>query len=164
MFHNRHANLWRLRLLLIPFSLVVGALFAIARALDVQTDYWRWEPRDVTAIVISFISLATYIYAVWGAIRISTKIRTFLVFGLAYGLIFCCLSSLIVIREYGDTIVGCDPGDDLCQILRTAQVLGTITGFLMLLEAIMTGRLGPLDHSLRKHQYQSGGEYQTGAK
>jgi len=32
----------------------------------------------------------------------------------------------------------------------------------MLLEAITTGRLGPLDHSRRKHQYQSGRGYQTG--
>ncbi|KAF9211327.1 hypothetical protein BGZ59_008217, partial [Podila verticillata] len=33
----------------------------------------------------------------------------------------------------------------------------------MILEVIMTGRLGPLDHSLSKYKYQSGGGYQAGA-
>jgi len=83
MFRNCCANLWRLRLLLIPFSLVVGALFAITRALDAQVDNWRREPRDITAIIVSFISLATYIYDNWDATRVPTKIKTFLVFGIA---------------------------------------------------------------------------------
>lgn len=168
MFNNRHANLWRLRLLLIPFTLVVGALFAAARSLSLQ-EYAdsRWDPRQIAATVISFISFVTYVYAVWGATRIPTKGRTFLVFGLTYGLLFCCMSPLFGIQEIKSwdrkTILGCWPGYDDCQVGVTAQVLGSITGFIMLLEVIMTGRLGPLDHSLRKHQYKSAGGYQRSA-
>jgi len=169
MFNNRHANLWRLRLLLIPFTLVVGALFAAARSLDLQeyTGNSPWDPREIAATVISFISCATYVYAVWGATRILIKGRTFLVFGLTYGLLFCCLSPLFEIREDKDwnrkTILGCWPGYENCQVGVTAQILGAITGFMMLLEVIMTGRFGPLNHSLRKHQYRSTGGYQESA-
>ncbi|KAF9372075.1 hypothetical protein CPC16_002667 [Podila verticillata] len=168
MFNNRHANLWRLRLLLIPFTLVVGALFAAARSLSLQ-EYADspWDPREIAATVISFISFITYVYAVWGATRVPTKGRTFLVFCLTYGLLFCCMSPLFEIQEIKGwdrkTTLGCWPGYDDCQVGVTAQILGSITGFIMLLEVIMTGRLGPLDHSLRKHQYKSAGGYQQSA-
>lgn len=171
MFDNRHANVWRLRLLLIPFTLVVGGLFAGSRSLTTQMYIQppKWDPRNISSTFISFISFVTYVYAVWGATRIPTKVRTFLVFGLAYGMLFCTLSILLLIND-GYTsqkvILMCEPGDDPCQIMRTAQVLGSITGCMMVLEVIMTARLGPLDHSLRKHRYKAAGGnggYQTGA-
>ncbi|KAG0026704.1 hypothetical protein BGZ81_006175 [Podila clonocystis] len=166
MFDNRHANLWRIRLLLILFTLVVGALFAAFLDLDVVVITFGLprtssNSKGIASVAIPFISFVTYVYAVWGATRVPTKVRSFLVFGLAYGLLFCCLSVLFLIKEESypqeATKLGCNPGEDACQILRTAQVLGSITGCMMILEVIMTARIGPLDHSLRKHQYKATG-------
>lgn len=86
MFNNRNANLWRFRLLLIPFTLVVGALFAASRSLETQERYYdpdRLDPRETASIAISFISFVTYVYAVWGAARVPAIVKSFLVFGLA---------------------------------------------------------------------------------
>ncbi|KAG0361363.1 hypothetical protein BG005_008511 [Podila minutissima] len=162
MFNNRHANLWKVRLLLIPFTLVSGGLFVANGDLDMSPGV-AWLPKNKAAIVISFASLATYVYAVWGKNRVPLRIRTFLVFGLSYSLIFLCLSDLFIYPDLYDPLMGCVPGDDPCQILKTSQIIGTITGLMMLLEVIMTGRLGPLDQSLRKHHYSTGKGYQDSA-
>lgn len=44
-----------------------------------------------------------------------------------------------------------------------SQIPGTFTGLVMMLEAIMTSRLGPLNHTLRKYHYQRDGGYNAGA-
>ncbi|KAG0361362.1 hypothetical protein BG005_008510 [Podila minutissima] len=121
-------------------------------------------PKSAAAAAISFISFVTYIYAVCGASRVPTKVRTFLVLGLAYGLLFCSLSALFVVHEYEvypytNATFGCSYDNHYCHIWRAAQVLAAFTGFMMLLEVIMTGRLGPLDHNLRKRQYPQDGGY-----
>lgn len=152
MLANRHANLWRLRLLLIPLTLATGAIFAATK--DTETIV-------ISAIVISFVSMASYIYSVCGNPRVPIKVRTVLFFSLAYAILFICLSDLLLMGEDdGDIpgvglILGCRPGDGICLTWVSSEILGAITGFMMILEVIMTGRLGPLDHGLRKHGRRS---------
>lgn len=137
-----HVHLWRLRLLLILFTVVVGALFATSRDLDVQERraFPRdWPLMDRAETAISFVSLAIYLYAVWGKTRVPTKLRNFLVFGLAYGLLFVVLNDLLMVTQLGYSAnrlstLGCFPAHDPCQVLKTAQVLGAITGCMMILK------------------------------
>ncbi|KAF9329172.1 hypothetical protein BG006_007696 [Podila minutissima] len=147
MFNNRHANLWKVRLLLIPFTLVSGGLFVANGDLDMNGGGIAWLPKNKAAIVISFASLAIYVYAIWGKNRSDLSLSQ---------------RPVHVFRPLRLSN-GMRPWDDPCQILKTSQVIGTITGLIMLLEVIMTGRLGPLDQSLRKHHYSTGKGYQDSA-
>ncbi|KAG0321376.1 hypothetical protein BG000_003248 [Podila horticola] len=127
---------------------VYGGYNSDANVIDVRPDEpQQCQPSPAPPPVLHFSSPPLP-----GAARVPTKVRSFLVFDLAYGLLYCCLSVLFLIpgnynvgSGSSTPILVCDPGDDPCQILKTAQVLGSIAGCMMVLEVIMTARLGPLD-------------------
>ncbi|KAG0082031.1 hypothetical protein BGZ93_002582 [Podila epicladia] len=175
MFTHNHIYVWLLRLLLVVFTIVVGSLYAASRSLYVKEGpdlfdktIHKWDPRDAAATALFFVIAIMYTYSAWGKQLIPTKLRTFLVFSLAYSLIFLTISPLMRLSTGSSSngekkILGCWPGEDACQIERTAQILGVIAGFLVLLEAILTARIGPLDPDFKKHRYQSTGGYHAGA-